>query len=78
MVLNTLDVSMIIVRVLCKAIVTKIIDSHYNEVEVKPKYMKPYRDTNSNCYDLIYNGFEGRLYRQAFLYGEPGGRNCGI
>jgi len=58
--------------------ILKIIDSQYNEVEVKPEDMKPYRDTNSDCYDLIYNGFEGRLYRQAFLYGGPGGRNCGI
>jgi hypothetical protein len=56
----------------------EIIDSHYNEVEVKPKDMKLYKDTNSNCYDLIYNGFEGPLYRQAFLYGGPGGKNCGI
>ncbi|XP_039686924.1 uncharacterized protein [Medicago truncatula] len=56
----------------------QIIDSQYNEVDVKPEDMKPYRDTNSDCYDLIYNGFEGRLYRQAFLYGGPSGRNCGI
>ncbi|XP_039686461.1 uncharacterized protein [Medicago truncatula] len=56
----------------------RIIDSQYNEADVKPENMKPYRDTNSNCYDVIYNGFEGRLYRQAFLYGGPGGRNCGI
>jgi hypothetical protein len=56
----------------------RIINSQYNEVEVKPEDMKPYRDTSPECYDLIYNGFEGRLYRQAFLYGGPGGRNCGI
>ncbi|XP_039686464.1 uncharacterized protein [Medicago truncatula] len=56
----------------------RIIDSQYNEADVKPENMKPYRDTNSNCYDVIYNGFEGRLHRQAFLYGGPGGRNCGI
>ncbi|XP_058734727.1 protein neprosin-like isoform X2 [Vicia villosa] len=56
----------------------KIIDSEYNENDINPKYMKRYTDTNSNCYDLWYRGYEGDQYRQAFLYGGPGGRNCDI
>jgi len=56
----------------------KIIDSQFNEVDVKPEDMKPYRDTSTNCYDLEYHGDEGPLYRQTFLYGGPGGPNCGI
>jgi len=55
----------------------KIVDSKHNEVDVEPNDMKMYRDTNSDCYDLMYHGFEGPLYRQAFLYGGPGGPNCG-
>ncbi|XP_039684564.1 uncharacterized protein [Medicago truncatula] len=54
----------------------KIIDSQRNEIDVKPEDMKPYRDTSTNCYDLEYHGYEGPLYRQAFLYGGPGGPNC--
>ncbi|AET05354.1 carboxyl-terminal peptidase [Medicago truncatula] len=56
----------------------EIIDSGYNEIDVNPEDMKPYTDTNSNCYDLAYRGYQGSSYRQAFLYGGPGGRNCGI
>ncbi|CAK8579773.1 unnamed protein product [Lathyrus sativus] len=56
----------------------QIIDSEYNEVDVKSDDMKSYKDANSNCYDLGYHGYEGPVYRQAFLYGGPGGRNCGI
>ncbi|XP_058757775.1 protein neprosin-like [Vicia villosa] len=55
-----------------------IIDSEYNEVDVKSNDMKPYKDSSSNCYDLGYHGYEGPIYRQAFLYGGPGGRNCEI
>ncbi|CAK8579622.1 unnamed protein product [Lathyrus sativus] len=54
----------------------KIIDSEYNEVDIEPKDMKLYTDTNSNCYDLWYRGYGGYQFRQAFLYGGPGGRNC--
>ncbi|AES79760.1 DUF239 domain protein [Medicago truncatula] len=46
-----------------------IIDSKYNEPAIKPEDMKPYKDTNTNCYDLEYHGDEGRLYKQAFFYG---------
>ncbi|WJX54322.1 hypothetical protein P8452_40220 [Trifolium repens] len=56
----------------------EIIDSDYNEVDVNDRYMKPYTDTNSECYDLAYNGYQGPRYKQAFLYGGPGGPNCGI
>ncbi|CAJ2676129.1 unnamed protein product [Trifolium pratense] len=56
----------------------EIIDSEYNEVGVADRDMKPYTDTNSECYDLAYNGYQGPVYKQAFLYGGPGGRNCGI
>ncbi|XP_045825058.1 uncharacterized protein LOC123917400 [Trifolium pratense] len=55
----------------------EIIDSEYNEVDVTDRDMKPYRDTNPECYDLAYNGYQGSVYKQAFLYGGPGGRNCG-
>ncbi|XP_057453070.1 uncharacterized protein LOC130744929 [Lotus japonicus] len=54
-----------------------IVDSNYNEVEVNSKYMKPNCDTTSNCYDALYHGYEGPIYRQAFLFGGPGGQ-CGI
>jgi hypothetical protein len=27
---------------------------------------------------LAYNGYQGPRYKQAFLYGGPGGPNCGI
>ncbi|KAI5383516.1 uncharacterized protein LOC127106109 isoform X3 [Lathyrus oleraceus] len=56
----------------------QIIDLEYNEVDVKSKDMKPYKDTNSDCYDLMYHGYEGPVFKQAFLYGGPGGRNCDI
>ncbi|KAI5382746.1 hypothetical protein KIW84_070241 [Lathyrus oleraceus] len=56
----------------------KTIDLEYNEIDIKPKDMKRYTDTNSGCYDLWYCGYEGNQYRQAFLYGGPGGRNCDI
>ncbi|MCI01827.1 carboxyl-terminal peptidase, partial [Trifolium medium] len=56
----------------------EIIDSEYNEVGVTDRDMKPYTNTNPECYDLAYNGYQGPVYKQAFLYGGPGGRNCGI
>ncbi|CAK8577462.1 unnamed protein product [Lathyrus sativus] len=56
----------------------EIIDSEYNERDIKPEDMKKYTNSNSNCYDLAYRGYEGSVYRQAFLYGGPGGRNCNI
>ncbi|CAK8579674.1 unnamed protein product [Lathyrus sativus] len=59
-------------------VLLKIFDSEYNEIDIKPEDMKRYTDANSNCYDLWYHGFEGYQYRQAFLYGGPGGRNCDI
>jgi hypothetical protein len=40
--------------------------------------MKKYKDTNLDCYDLAYNGYQGPLYEQAFLFGGPGGPNCGV
>jgi hypothetical protein len=49
-----------------------IIDSEYNEVGVNDRDMKQYTDTNSNCYDLAYNGYQGPVYKQAFLFGGPG------
>lgn len=56
-----------------------IIDSKYNEFDVKPEEIKKYSDANSKCYDLRYNGdYQGSYYRQAFLYGGPGGSSCGI
>ncbi|XP_027191321.1 protein neprosin-like isoform X2 [Cicer arietinum] len=55
----------------------QIIDSDYNQNDVKPKDMKRYSDTDSNCYDLWYHGDEGPFWRQAFLYGGPGGK-CNI
>ncbi|XP_057443497.1 uncharacterized protein LOC130735575 [Lotus japonicus] len=55
----------------------EIVDSNYNEVKVKPKDMKSNCDTTPNCYDVLYRGYEGSLYRQAFLFGGPGGK-CGI
>ncbi|XP_012572079.1 protein neprosin [Cicer arietinum] len=51
----------------------EIIDSKYSEISVNPEHMKKYSDANSNCYDLLYHGYEGVVYRQAFLYGGPGG-----
>ncbi|XP_058734330.1 protein neprosin-like [Vicia villosa] len=56
----------------------KIINSEYNEIDINPEDMKRYTNTNSECYDLWYKGYEGSQYRQAFLYGGPGGRNCEI
>nr|XP_027193177.1 uncharacterized protein LOC101511298 isoform X2 [Cicer arietinum] len=55
-----------------------IIDSKYNEIEVKRSEIKKYSDANSKCYDLRYTGYQGTQYRQAFLYGGPGGSSCGI
>ncbi|WJX48387.1 hypothetical protein P8452_34956 [Trifolium repens] len=56
----------------------KIIDSEYNEVDATDRYIKIYKDTNSECYDLAYNGYQGPEYEQAFLFGGPGGPNCGV
>ncbi|XP_058734728.1 protein neprosin-like [Vicia villosa] len=56
----------------------KVIDSEYNENDINPKYMKQYSDTKPDCYDLWYHGYEGSEYKQSFLYGGPGGRNCDI
>ncbi|XP_073224927.1 protein neprosin-like [Cicer arietinum] len=55
-----------------------IIDSNFNEIDVKHEEIKKYSDANSKCYDLRYNGYQGSDYRQAFLYGGPGGSSCGI
>ncbi|CAI8619898.1 unnamed protein product [Vicia faba] len=59
-------------------VLVKIINSEYNEFDIKPEDVKRYTDTNSDCYDLWYKGYEGSQYKQAFLYGGPGGRNCDI
>ncbi|XP_057442254.1 uncharacterized protein LOC130733977 [Lotus japonicus] len=55
----------------------QIVDSNYNEVEINPKDMKSNCDTTPNCYNVLYHGYEGPDYHQAFLYGGPGG-HCGI
>ncbi|XP_012572078.1 protein neprosin-like [Cicer arietinum] len=55
----------------------QIIDSDYNQNDVKPKDMMPYSDTDTNCYDLWYHGDQGPFWHQAFLYGGPGGK-CSI
>ncbi|KAJ1437909.1 hypothetical protein SESBI_03334 [Sesbania bispinosa] len=52
----------------------QITDSEYKETDVDPKDMKPYLDAKLDCYDLIYHGYEGPVYWQAFLYGGPGGQ----
>lgn len=54
----------------------KIVDSEYNEVDIQRGDMKTYILTNPNCYDLLYQGYEGKQDRQAFLFGGPGGQ-CG-
>ncbi|XP_050898104.1 uncharacterized protein LOC127104997 isoform X1 [Lathyrus oleraceus] len=56
----------------------KIIDSEYNENNIKPEDMKRYSNTKIECYDMLYRGYEGSVYKQAFLYGGPGGRSCDI
>ncbi|KAL5053966.1 hypothetical protein RYX36_034648 [Vicia faba] len=56
----------------------EIIDSEYNEHDIKPENMKIYTNSKSECYDLKYHGYEGPFYRQSFLYGGPGGQNCDI
>lgn len=55
----------------------EIVDSNYNEASVTPKDMKPNLDTKSDCYDVVYHGYEGSHFKQAMLYGGPGGQ-CGI
>lgn len=54
----------------------EFVDADYNEQEVDHADMKPYIDTSTNCYDLLYHGYEGPTYKQAFLFGGPGGQ-CG-
>jgi len=54
-----------------------IIDSKYNQNDVDSDYMKKYIDAKLDCYDLGYHGYTS-AYRQAFLYGGPGGHNCDI
>jgi hypothetical protein len=52
------------------------IDSESTQSDVEPSDMKPYSDANSDCYDLLYYEYTGPKYRQAFLFGGPGGQNC--
>ncbi|CAJ2665079.1 unnamed protein product [Trifolium pratense] len=52
------------------------IDSESTQSDVEPEDMKPYSDANSDCYDLLYYKYSGPKYRQAFLFGGPGGQNC--
>jgi hypothetical protein len=52
------------------------IDFESSQVDVNPGDMKSYNDANSNCYDLKYYEYSGTKYRQAFLFGGPGGQNC--
>ncbi|KAK2376270.1 hypothetical protein QL285_077080 [Trifolium repens] len=52
------------------------IDVESSQVDVNPGDMKSYNDANSNCYDLKYYEYSGTKYRQAFLFGGPGGQNC--
>jgi hypothetical protein len=54
------------------------IDSESFQIDVDPEVMKSYSDANSNCYDLSYYEYSGTRYRQAFLFGGPGGQNCDI
>jgi hypothetical protein len=54
------------------------IDSESFIIDVDPEDMMSYSDANSNCYDLHYPGYTGPKYRQAFLFGGPGGQNCDI
>ena len=55
----------------------QIVDSEYKENDVNSDQMKLYSDSSSNCYDVLYHGYEGPVYKQAFLYGGPGGQ-CGV
>ena len=55
----------------------QFVDSQFKLNEVNPGDMKINCDTSPSCYDLLYDGFEGPEYRQAFLFGGPGGQ-CGI
>ncbi|XP_057418781.1 uncharacterized protein LOC130712991 [Lotus japonicus] len=54
----------------------KIVDSDYNEVDIQREDMETTILTNPNCYDLLYQGYQGKSHRQAFLFGGPGGQ-CG-
>ncbi|KAL5142966.1 hypothetical protein HKD37_09G026035 [Glycine soja] len=55
----------------------QIVDSKFRELDVNPIDMKSYCDTSSDCYDLLYHGDQGAQFRQAFLFGGPGGQ-CGV
>lgn len=54
----------------------QIVDSNYNQNDVIKGDMKQHCDTSSDCYDLLYNGYQGPDYKQAILFGGPGGQ-CG-
>nr|XP_027191253.1 uncharacterized protein LOC101489336 [Cicer arietinum] len=55
----------------------ELFDSNYNSISVEPEFVTKNVDTNSNCYDLLYNGDQGSVFQQAFLFGGPGGQ-CGV
>ncbi|MED6139693.1 hypothetical protein PIB30_086191 [Stylosanthes scabra] len=54
-----------------------IVDSDYNENDIQIDDVDVYVDTPSSCYQVLYDGYQGDTYAQAFLFGGPGG-NCGV
>ncbi|MED6195676.1 hypothetical protein PIB30_040272 [Stylosanthes scabra] len=54
-----------------------IVDSDYKEDDIKIDDVDVYVDTPSSCYQVLYDGYQGDKYAQAFLFGGPGG-NCGV
>ncbi|KAK7340505.1 hypothetical protein VNO77_21211 [Canavalia gladiata] len=52
----------------------RIMDSGFTIQDINPRDMKIYLDTSPNFYDLRYQGYMGRHFREAFLYGGPGGQ----
>ncbi|XP_045820404.1 uncharacterized protein LOC123913645 [Trifolium pratense] len=45
------------------------IDSNSYQIDVLPEDMKPYSDSNPNCYDLLYSEYSGPRYRRFFVHG---------
>ncbi|MED6136301.1 hypothetical protein PIB30_054788 [Stylosanthes scabra] len=54
-----------------------IVDSDYNEDDIQIDDVDVYVDTPSSCYEVLYDGYQGDKYAQAFIFGGPGG-NCGV
>ncbi|KAK7340504.1 hypothetical protein VNO77_21210 [Canavalia gladiata] len=55
----------------------RIMDSEFHIQEIKPEDITVYSDTNPHCYGLLYEGYQGELFRQSFFFGGPGG-DCGV